>query len=93
MKETAKSVGRKTLSKYDIHVNDSLIEFEIEKEGGVYAMFIRGLKESVSNKERQGLTSRHGPPPASWSLSTLGAVYGEMAVFGAKIEENSKFLK
>lgn len=47
MEETAKSIGKKTLAKNEIHVNDTKIEFTIEKEGGVYAMFIRDKKESV----------------------------------------------
>lgn len=58
MKETAKSIGKKTLSKEEIHVNDSKLEFTIDEEGGVYEMFIRGNRDSVRAFEKLRRTLR-----------------------------------
>jgi hypothetical protein len=46
LNETAKSVGKRTLSKDQIHVSNKLVEFTNVKQGGVYVMAINGNNNS-----------------------------------------------
>lgn len=49
MHNRARGIGQKTLSKEEIKIDPTGIEFEIESQGGVYAVLLTGPKAKVAN--------------------------------------------